>query len=55
MSFTLEIEPGGRDHMCYPCMPSLALPISTANCQSQSQGREAWGLPSFTTTSLHSG
>lgn len=27
MSFTLEIEPGGREHMCYlPCMSSLTLP-----------------------------
>lgn len=27
MSFTLEIEPGGREHMCYlPCIPFLTLP-----------------------------
>lgn len=27
MSFTLEIEPGGREHMCYLlCMLSLTLP-----------------------------
>lgn len=29
MSFTLEIEPGGREQMCYlPCIPSLTLPTS---------------------------
>lgn len=46
MSFTLDIEPGGRDHML-PSMPSLTRPTITASPTVSPKGRGPGGHAPF--------